>query len=93
LCESFYCKISEKKYGYSDSIKIYNGINTDIYSPIERDKTSNHNDKKKKIKLFFSGNRRIMKGFDLLPKIKKELGDKYILTIASGLRNQKKCPP
>lgn len=89
----FTAKYLEKKYGYSDSIIIYNGINTDIYSPIERDKTSNHNDNKKKIKLFFSGNRRIMKGFDLLPKIMKELGDKYILTIASGLRNQKRSAP
>lgn len=31
-----------------------------------------------------------MKGFDLIPKIMKELGDEYTLTIASGLRSQNK---
>jgi len=89
----FTAKYLEKMYGYSDSTIIYNGINTDIFCPIQNKKTSNYNVKDKKIKLFFSGNTRLMKGFDLIPKIMRELGEEYILTIASGLRNQKRSTP
>lgn len=89
----FTAKYLEKMYGYSDSIIIYNGINTDIFSPNEKEKRPNQKYKNKKINLFFSGNRRVMKGFDLIPKIMRELGEEYILTIASGLRNQKKSAP
>ena len=87
---NFTARYLERMYGYSDSVIIYNGINTDTFCPVDKDEVSNHNDKNKKIKIFFSGNRRIMKGFDLIPKIMKELGDEYTLTIASGLRSQNK---
>ena len=87
---NFTARYLERMYGYSDSVIIYNGINTDTFCPVDKDEVPNHNDKNKKIKIFFSGNRRIMKGFDLIPKIMKELGDEYTLTIASGLRSQNK---
>ena len=86
----FAAQYLERMYGYSDTKIVYNGVNTNIFCPKIIEDNVNLKHEKSTIKLFFSGNTRLMKGFDLIPVIMKQLGNGYSLTLASGLRNQKK---
>lgn len=73
-----------KKFGHFDIEVIYNGIDTNLFRPLKIKKTdTNH------FKLLFVGNLIKRKGADLLPKIMKKLGDKYILYYTSGLKTKK----
>lgn len=83
----------EQMYDYHDAKVIYNGIDTDIFSPSDP-LLNNHQEEMgdKEINLFFAGNRRIMKGFDLLPKIMNELGEGFHLKVAAGLRSNTSKP-
>ncbi|KAF5083742.1 D-inositol-3-phosphate glycosyltransferase [anaerobic digester metagenome] len=87
---SRYCqKKIEEFFDYDNSVLIYNGIDEEIFKPINTDpsllrkKYGLPTDKKI---LFFSGNPTIRKGGDLLPHIMKELGNEYILLMTGGLR-------
>ena len=62
---------------------IYNGIDTDLFKPLNLKKES------KKTKLLFVGNLIKRKGIDLLPKIMEKLSDGYELYFTSGLRVDK----
>lgn len=73
----------EKVFGYSDTQIIYNGIDTTVFKPIVQG-TDIWNIPTDKTVLFFSGNLSRRKGADLLPFIMKELGEKYVLLIATG---------
>lgn len=74
----------ENVFGITDVKVIYNGIDTEIFKPLDvEDPYPN------KIKLFFVGNLTKRKGADLLPKIMEKLDDKFILFYTSGLRTQK----
>ncbi|NLW76458.1 MAG: glycosyltransferase family 4 protein, partial [Methanomicrobiales archaeon] len=87
---NFVAQYLEKIYGFSDGKVIYNGIDLDFFTPKDdslKDKWENNNDI---CTLFFAGNQRIMKGYDLLPKIMKELGEGFQLKIATGLRSKNK---
>lgn len=85
-CVSQYArKKLEESFGFQNSVVIYNGIDTTVFKPaaqlndvwgIPPDKTV----------LFFAGNLSRRKGADLLPAIMKELGDHYILLLATGQR-------
>lgn len=73
----------ERIYGITDIKVIYNGINNNIFRPLN---IQNKNPYPDKIKLLFVGNLTKRKGFDLLPKIMKALDDRFILYYTSGLR-------
>lgn len=62
---------------------IYNGIDTDLFRPLNLKKENN------KTKLLFVGNLIKRKGIDLLPEIMKKLDDDYELCFTSGLRTDK----
>lgn len=83
----FSAQCLERMYGFTNTSIIYNGINTDFFYPKNQDGKIPDSSKKENINLFFAGNRRILKGYDLIPRIMKELGDGYKLTLASGLRS------
>lgn len=72
-------------YGYAGARVIYNGIDTDLFHP-----TSLHSGKEgregNRTILFFAGNLSSRKGGDLLPGIMKELGDDFLLLLATGAR-------
>ena len=75
----------EKNFGITDVKVIYNGIDTEIFKPmdIENDPYPD------KIKLLFVGNLTKRKGADLLPKIMGNLDDRFVLFYTSGLRTKK----
>jgi glycosyltransferase involved in cell wall biosynthesis len=79
----------EEVFEYYDSKVIYNGINPDTFKPLPVNK-QHYGIDEKKIVIFFAGNLSKRKGADLLPKIMKKLGDKYLLLLTSGLRNNQK---
>lgn len=86
-CVSNYTKEKiEDSYEYYDAKVIYNGIDTIAFSPKNIAK-SGFGFKDDNIVLFFSGNLIKRKGADLLPKIMKELDDRYVLILTSGLNN------
>jgi len=74
----------ERIYEITDVKVIYNGIDNDVFRPLDIQNTVPYPDK---IKLFFVGNLTKRKGFDLLPKIMKALDDRFILYYTSGLRS------
>lgn len=83
----------ERMYGYSDANVIYNGIDPARFSPHPSPGTEGRSgNSRKPISLFFAGNRRVMKGFDLLPEIMADLGDEFHLSIAAGLRGKNSAP-
>lgn len=61
---------------------VYPCINTNIYKPLKIQSQD------KRFKLLFVGNLIKRKGVDLLPKIMKALGSKYVLYYTSGLRSE-----
>ena len=85
-CVSQYTKKKlEESFGFQDSEVIYNGIDTTVFKPLER-MNDLWNIPSDKTVLFFAGNLSRRKGADLLPAIMKELGDQYILLLATGQR-------
>ena len=70
---------------------IYNGIDTDFFTPKPalREKYAIAPDK---TVLLFTGNLIRRKGCDLLPKIMRELGPDYLLLLTCGMRGTKPLP-
>jgi glycosyltransferase involved in cell wall biosynthesis len=75
----------EECFGIHESRLIYNGIDTGTFHPAEQ-KTNPWDLPSGKTVLFFAGNLSRRKGGDLLPAIMKELGDDYVLLLATGQR-------
>ena len=86
-CVSNYTKEKlEEIYGYYDAQVIYNGIDTELFSPktVPKNKYGLDDDS---IVLFFAGNLIKRKGADLLPQIMKKLDGNYKLLVTSGLND------
>jgi len=75
----------ERVFGITDVKVIYNGINTEIFKPLELSDDPHPN----KIKLLFVGNLTKRKGADLLPEIMRNIDDRFVLYYTSGLRTTK----
>jgi glycosyltransferase involved in cell wall biosynthesis len=85
-CVSKYTqKKLEESFKFSDSVVIYNGIDTSVFRPTGQSSDA-WNIPPDKTLLFFAGNLSRRKGADLLPAIMKQLGEKYILLLATGQR-------
>jgi len=85
-CVSQYTKKRlEQSFGVLDSQVIYNGIDTTVFRPIEQVNEAWDIPHDKTI-LFFAGNLSRRKGADLLPAIMKQLGENYLLLLATGQR-------
>lgn len=85
IAVSNYTKKSIQEYFHYNGIQvIYNGIETDRFTPSKNNAISNNTT----TRLLFVGNNSIRKGFDLLPKIMKELGPHYTLFYTTGLREK-----
>jgi len=90
-CVSQYTKrMLEETFGYSDVQVIYNGVDPEVFQPLEIDRNTlcrrfglTGNEKI----LLFVGNPSRRKGADLLPKIMNQLDDSYILLTTAGLRD------
>jgi glycosyltransferase involved in cell wall biosynthesis len=83
---SNYSKLKVQEYFNTDSMLIYNGIDTNIFRKLNNKDVldpTNH----KKVKLFFVGNLSARKGADLLPKIMNKLGDNFVLYTTVGLQS------
>jgi glycosyltransferase involved in cell wall biosynthesis len=84
VCVSYFtAKRLDEVYGFSDTLVIYNGIDTSVFRPAEP-ASDVWNVSTDKTVLFFAGNLSRRKGADLLPPIMKQLGEKYVLLIAAG---------
>ncbi len=90
-CVSQYTKrMLKRTFGYSDGEVIYNGVDPDIFRPLEIDRHTLcrrfglTGDEKI---LLFVGNPSRRKGADLLPEIMDRLDDSYILLMTAGLRD------
>jgi glycosyltransferase involved in cell wall biosynthesis len=70
-------------YGFSDSHVICNGIDTSIFRPAVPGKIPANIPQDTTV-LFFAGNLSNRKGGDLLPAIMKQLGDRFLLLLATG---------
>ena len=83
------CKYTKKKleevFGYYDSYLVPVGIDNALFKPADV-KRSVWNLPEDTTLLFFAGNLSKRKGADLLPAIMKQLGENYLLLIASGQR-------
>jgi glycosyltransferase involved in cell wall biosynthesis len=77
----------EATFGYSDASVIHNGVDIDLFKPVEVNRKT-WNVPENKTVLFFAGNLSRRKGADLLPAILKELGEGFILLTTSGNRVQ-----
>ena len=73
----------ERTFGTRNVEVIYNGIDTELFKPLETDAGSEFPGK---IRLLFVGNLIKRKGADLLPAIMEKLGSNYVLLHPSGLR-------
>jgi glycosyltransferase involved in cell wall biosynthesis len=86
-CVSQYTKKKlEESFGLMDSQVIYNGIDTTVFKPIQQDINTWELLPHNKTVLFFSGNLSRRKGADLLTPIMKQLGEDYLLLLATGQR-------
>jgi glycosyltransferase involved in cell wall biosynthesis len=87
ICVSqFTQKKLEEVFGHTCSQVIYNGIDTSVFRPREQNPDVGNIPPHKTV-LFFAGNLSRRKGADLLPAIMKELGEDYVLLLATGQRN------
>lgn len=81
VCVSRYTQqMTEATYGRKDTHLIYDGIDTDVFTPAPshaRTDALPHHDAR--IRLLFVGNRTRRKGFDLLPRIMDLLPNDYVL--------------
>jgi len=75
----------EECFGIRDSRMIYPGIDTDLFRPAIQ-KNDPCDIPPEKTVLFFAGNLSRRKGGDLLPAIMKDLGEDFILLLATGQR-------
>ncbi len=73
----------EEFFGVRNVEVIYNGIDAELFKPLE---TGANSEFPGKIRLLFVGNLIKRKGADLLPSIMKKLGDDYVLLHPSGIR-------
>jgi glycosyltransferase involved in cell wall biosynthesis len=73
----------EQVFGYTNAHLVYAGIDEKMFKPSFTDKMDQGIPAKKHA-LFFAGNLSPRKGADLLPAIMKNLGDDYVLLVASG---------
>jgi glycosyltransferase involved in cell wall biosynthesis len=73
----------EEVFGYTGSRVIYNGVDTTVFRPMKYP-TEIWNIPRNKTVLFFAGNLSRRKGADLLPAIMKNLGEDYVLLLATG---------
>jgi glycosyltransferase involved in cell wall biosynthesis len=85
----------EQTYGRTDSLIIYDGIDTDIFTPtpglVRREDGLPHAEGR--IRLLFVGNRTRRKGFDLLPQIMDRLPEDYVLYYTGGFQGREQGPP
>lgn len=80
VCVSRYTQqMTEQTYGRTDTHLIYDGIDTDVFSPHPDGKIDALPASDARVKLLFVGNRTRRKGFDLLPKIMDLLPSDYVL--------------
>lgn len=80
VCVSRYTQqMTEQTYGRRDTHLIYDGIDTEIFSPAPEGRINALPPSDARIKLLFVGNRTRRKGFDLLPQIMDRLSDDYVL--------------
>jgi glycosyltransferase involved in cell wall biosynthesis len=70
-------------YGFSDTHVIYNGIDTSVFRPAVQKKTPMNIPEDTTV-IFFAGNLSNRKGGDLLPAIMKQLGERFLLLLATG---------
>jgi glycosyltransferase involved in cell wall biosynthesis len=73
----------EEVFGYTDAHLVYVGIDEKLFSPSSPETDVMDIPKAKNV-LFFAGNLSRRKGADLLPAIMNQLGDEYLLLVASG---------
>lgn len=84
------CEYTRRKlwevFGYSDAHLVYIGIDGNLFRsyPVNQNEQGIYQGK---TVLFFAGNLSTRKGADLLPKILKQLGDDYLLLVASGQKH------
>jgi glycosyltransferase involved in cell wall biosynthesis len=71
-----------------DSIRIYNGVNTDIFYP-RKPEIHLPAIGEGKIILLYAGNLSKRKGLDLMHAVMKKLGDKFVLVCVSGVPGKK----
>jgi glycosyltransferase involved in cell wall biosynthesis len=81
VCVSKYTqRMTEATYGRRDTHLIYDGIDTDVFTPAANQQRLDELPASDAcIRLLFVGNRTRRKGFDLLPKIMDLLPDDYVL--------------
>lgn len=82
-------------YGRTDTVLIYDGIDTDVFVPAPRleRQDSGLPPSQARIRLLFVGNRTRRKGFDLLPQIMDQLPADYLLFYTSGFQGITEPPP
>ncbi len=82
-------------YGRTDTVLIFDGIDTDVFVPTPGLRRSDHglSPSNARIRLLFIGNRTRRKGFDLLPAILDALPDDYVLYYNSGFQGSDSAPP
>ena len=86
VCVSQYTKSTvEQTFGAVKVQVIYNGIDTDLFRPVQMQTVDEFAGK---IRLLFVGNLIKRKGADLLPVIMEKLGSDYVLFYTAGLRTQ-----
>lgn len=86
-CVSQYAqKILEQTFDYTDSHVIPNGVDTNIFQPLNSEGEFPDVDHTKTI-ILFVGNLTRLKGADLLPQIMDLLGDRYTLLVTSGFKH------
>lgn len=86
IAVSNYTRDSIRSYfdtGQNSVQTIYNCIDTKVFRRIKRMKENDN----RKIRLLFVGNISRRKGFDLLPRIMRKLGNEYELYFTSGLKS------
>lgn len=85
----------EQTYGRADSLIIYDGIDTNIFTPMPGlvRREDGLPQAEGRIRLLFVGNRTRRKGFDLLPKIMDQLPEDYILYYTGGFQGREDRPP
>lgn len=87
----------EQTYGRMDTVRIFDGIDTDVFVPPPDGQRQNHglppNPDTARIRLLFVGNRTRRKGFDLLPPIMDLLPTDYVLYYTSGFQGKQHASP
>lgn len=85
----------EQTYGRTDTILIFDGIDTDVFVPPPdlRRRDDGLPTAQGRIRLLFVGNRTRRKGFDLLPQIMERLPADYVLYYTSGFQGRDVQPP